>query len=113
MRVGCRRKLSEADATALAARGIIDLSPHLDSFDDTAAIIGQLDHLVTVDSAVAYLAGSLGRPVSVLTPSPTDWRWQRGRSDSPWYPSMRLFRQPTPGDWDGAITQLAASLASA
>lgn len=111
--VSLQKELSKADATALAARGIIDLSPHLDSFDDTAAIIGQLDLLVTVDSAVAHLAGSLGRPVSVLTPSPADWRWQRGRSDSPWYPSMRLFRQPTPGDWDGAITQLAASLASA
>ena len=108
--VSLQKERSEADAALLASRGVHDLSGALATFDDTAAFLENLDLLVTIDSAVAHLAGALGRPVWVLLPSPADWRWQRHRADSPWYPSMRLFRQPGPGDWSGAILALAAAL---
>jgi len=76
------------------ARGDIrDAGPELKDFCDTAALLGQLDLLVTVDTSVAHLAGALGRPVWLLLPRVPDWRWMLDRDDSPWYPSMRLFRQ--------------------
>ena len=80
----------------------------MNDFADTAAVIGQLDLVISVDTAVAHLAGALGKPVWVVLPHPGDWRWMMGRDDSPWYPTMRLFRQSTPGDWGpvfGAIKQ--------
>lgn len=92
------------------------LSPHLDDFADTAAAIAQLDLVITVDTAVAHLAGALGKPVWVLLPYAPDWRWMLNRSDSPWYPTMRLFRQLSHGNWTtvfaevrDALTQLAAT----
>jgi len=80
-------------------------------FDDTAALIELCDLVICVDTAVAHLAGSLGKPVWVLLPFAPDWRWLLARSDTPWYPSMRLFRQPQPGQWDPVIEALAAALA--
>jgi tetratricopeptide (TPR) repeat protein len=82
----------------------------LADFADTAAAIAQLDLVIAVDTAVAHLAGALGKPVWILISHIQDWRWLIGRSDSPWYPSARLFRQPAPGDWDGAIADVAAAL---
>jgi Flp pilus assembly protein TadD len=79
-------------------------------FADTAAIIANLDLVVTVDTSVAHLAGALGRPVWVLLPFAPDWRWLLGRDDSPWYPTMRLFRQPAPGRWDPVLAQVADRL---
>ncbi len=76
-------------------------------FLDTAAIVTQLDLVVTPDSAVAHLAGSLGTPVWVALPSAAEWRWMLDREDSPWYPSMRLFRQKTAGDWRGIFEHMA------
>ncbi len=79
-------------------------------FLDTAAIIRQLDLVVTPDSAVAHLAGSLGARVWVALPSVAEWRWMLNREDSPWYPSMRLFRQTTAGDWQGVFERMARVL---
>ena len=81
-------------------------------FAQTAAAIEQLDLVISVDTAVAHLAGALGKPVWLLNRWDTDWRWLLGREDSPWYPSLRQFRQPAPGDWEGAIRLLAQALAA-
>jgi hypothetical protein len=95
----------------LAPQGVIeDLSPFLTDFAETAAAICQLDLVISVETAVAHLAGALGRPVWVpLTVIPA-WRWMLGRDDSPWYPTMRLFRQRTPGDWSPVVEALAERL---
>jgi hypothetical protein len=89
---------------------IVDLGHDGHTFLDTAAAILALDLVVTIDTAVAHLAGSLGRPVCVLLPYVACWRWLRDTSWSPWYPSMRLFRQPAPGDWPRAIHDLRLHL---
>ncbi|MBV9587273.1 MAG: hypothetical protein JO213_20555, partial [Alphaproteobacteria bacterium] len=81
-----------------------------DSIDETAAVIANLDLVITVDTMVAHLAGALGVPVWVLLHSAADWRWLLDRDDSPWYPRMRLFRQPSSGDWQSAIAAVAAAL---
>jgi tetratricopeptide (TPR) repeat protein len=83
----------------------------LQDFSDTAALIEQLDLVISVDTSVAHLAGSLGKPVYLLLPWAPEWRWQLARQDSPWYPSARLLRQPAPGDWGGVLRELAAALA--
>jgi GR25 family glycosyltransferase involved in LPS biosynthesis len=90
--------------------GVNDLSPRLKDFVDTAWAIEQLDLVITVDTAVAHLAGAMGKPVWVLLPFVPDWRWLLDRQDSPWYPTMRLFRQPSPGDWQAVLTQVQAKL---
>jgi len=83
------------------------------NFADTAAIIESLDLTISIDTSVAHLAGALGRPVWTLLMNPPEWRWMSGRNDSPWYPTMRLFRQPKQGDWPGAIRDLANALREA
>jgi tetratricopeptide (TPR) repeat protein len=80
------------------------------AFMDTAAVMQHLDLVISADTAIAHLAGGLGVPVWVALSAITDWRWLRGRDDSPWYPSMRLFRQKTLGDWEGVFDRLAAEL---
>lgn len=80
------------------------------SITDAAALILNLDLLITVDTMVAHLAGAIGRPVWVLLPYAPDWRWNHGENTSPWYPTMRLFRQPRPGDWQSAIDQILLAL---
>ena len=101
------------DAPVLAALGrdIIDLAPALGDFADTAAAVAALDLVIAVDTSVAHLAGALGRPVWMLTPYALDWRWLRDREDSPWYPTMRLFRQRSPREWDDPLLRLSAALA--
>ena len=86
------------------------MGPRLGSFGQTAAVIERLDLVVTVDTSVAHLAGALAKPVWTLLPFAPDWRWLTGRDDSPWYPTMRLFRQTTPGDWAGVMTRIADAL---
>jgi hypothetical protein len=81
-------------------------------FMDTAAIITQLDLVVTVDTAIAHLAAALGIETWVLLPEPADWRWMLTRTDSPWYPTMRLFRQTTRGDWEGLMREVTVALAA-
>lgn len=82
----------------------------LGDFAATADALTEIDLLITVDTAIAHLAGALGRPVWNLLTFAPDWRWLLGRSDTPWYPTMRLFRQPTPGDWPGVFRQVRAAL---
>ncbi len=89
---------------------LIDLTEKLNDFADTAGLIENLDLVISVDTAVAHLAGAMGKPVWVLLGHVPAWRWLLDRPDSPWYPTMRLFRQPTMGDWNTPIAQLAAAL---
>ena len=89
---------------------IVDLRDRLNDFADTAAIIAQMDLVITVDTAVAHLAGALGKPVWVILPFAANWRWMLGREDSPWYPTMRLFRQRQLGDWEDAIERVINAL---
>jgi ADP-heptose:LPS heptosyltransferase len=87
-----------------------DLSSQLNDFADTATVVTQLDLIITVDTAVAHLAGALGRPVWVLLSHWCDWRWMIEREDSPWYPTIRLFRQHQAGDWAGVFERVAEAL---
>jgi tetratricopeptide (TPR) repeat protein len=89
---------------------VIDWTKDLSDFSDTAALIEQLDLIVAVDTAVAHLAGALGRPFWLLNRYSTCWRWLLGRDDSPWYPAARLFRQDRSRDWDGVIAGAATAL---
>ncbi|MEO6436494.1 MAG: tetratricopeptide repeat protein [Tepidisphaeraceae bacterium] len=82
---------------------LIDHTPLLTDFAETAALISHLDLVISVDTSVAHLAGAMGTPVWVLLPHVADWRWMTGRNDSPWYPTMRLLRQPTIGDWESVV----------
>jgi ADP-heptose:LPS heptosyltransferase len=82
----------------------------LKDFADTAALMDSLDLIITVDTAAAHLAGALGKPAWVLLKHVPDWRWLLERTDSPWYPTLRLFRQPNLGDWRTPIAQLVEAL---
>tara|TARA_R110000772_G_scaffold41808_1_gene97602 strand:- start:185462 stop:187231 length:1770 start_codon:yes stop_codon:yes gene_type:complete len=102
--------LQKDGATDLAAHGaaaVVDMTGDLGDFAATAALVECLDLVVTCDTAVGHLAGALGRPVAMLLPHVPEWRWLLGRDDTPWYPTMRLFRQPATGDWAGAVDALA------
>jgi type IV pilus biogenesis/stability protein PilW len=89
---------------------LTDLTEEIHDFSDTAALIGNLDLVVSVDTAVAHLAGALGKPVWTLIPYSPDWRWLLDREDSPWYPTMSLFRQSSPRDWRSVIDRVASEL---
>lgn len=102
--------LRESDQAAFANSPLQDLRPLIRDFDDTAALLEQLDLLITVDTSVAHLAGALGRPTWLLLPAKPDWRWLLGRDDSPWYPGMRLFRQTRADDWPAVVDRVAAAL---
>lgn len=93
-------------------RLVRDAAPALGSFADTAAVMAQLDLVITVDTSAAHLAGALGRPVWVLLRYVSDWRWRDQPANCPWYPTMRLFRQPTPDDFDSPVAEMAAALFS-
>lgn len=91
---------------------MVDVSATISDFADTAAAIQQLDLVISVDTAVAHLAGALGRPVWTMLPYTADWRWLLDGSDSPWYPTMRLFRQPVWGNWSSVVQEVASELAT-
>jgi Flp pilus assembly protein TadD/ADP-heptose:LPS heptosyltransferase len=102
-----------ADRSVLAARTeIIDLTAHLTDFTHTAALVKCLDLVVTVDTSVAHLAGALGRPTWVMLPFTPDYRWLLGRNDSPWYPTMRLFRQGAARDYAAVLEEVRAALSA-
>jgi Flp pilus assembly protein TadD len=88
----------------------LDLTDLGRDFDETAAIMANLDLVVTVDTSICHLAGALARPVWTLLSYAPDWRWMIDREDTPWYPTMRLYRQPSPGDWDSVIERVARDL---
>jgi Flp pilus assembly protein TadD len=92
---------------------LVDQESERLDFLGVAGLVAELDLVITVDTAVAHLAGALGKPVWTLLPFAPDWRWLLGREDTPWYPTMRLFRQAVAGDWDGVLTRVASELASA
>ena len=91
--------------------GFVALGPWLSNFSDTAYALSGMDLVITVDTALAHLAGALGVPTLLLLPFGPDWRWMLGRDDSPWYPSMRIYRQAVPGNWDEVIRRVVADLA--
>jgi hypothetical protein len=89
---------------------LVNLGAEIDDYDDTMAILANLDLLVTVDTSVAHLAGAMGRPVWIMLPMAPDWRWLLDRDDSPWYPTVRLFRQTSPRRWDDVFARVVAAL---
>ncbi len=91
---------------------LINLAPSIQNFTDTARIMKSLDLVITVDTAVAHLAGAINRPGWVLLPFAPDFRWLLDRSDTPWYTSLKLFRQPKPKDWGGVVEQLQTALSN-
>ncbi|WP_206956866.1 tetratricopeptide repeat protein [Trinickia acidisoli] len=95
-----------------ASRRVIDWTEALTDFADTAALVDNLDLVISVDTSTAHLAGAMNKPVWILNRLDTCWRWMLGREDSPWYPSARLFRQPALGDWDSVIEAIARALSS-
>jgi len=107
-----QKDVKPADRPRVAAwPGVTDLARNLVTWEDTAAVVAALDLVVTVDSAVAHLAGALGKPAWVLLAFAPDWRWLLGRETTPWYPSLRLFRQPALGAWAPVIERVRAELA--
>ncbi len=94
----------------LGGRNFTNLGEGLNDFTDTSGLIANMDLIISVDTSVAHLAGAMGKPVWVLLPYSPDWRWMLDREDSPWYPTMRLFRQPEPGDWETVFFNVAEAL---
>ncbi|RDU96813.1 tetratricopeptide repeat protein [Trinickia dinghuensis] len=93
-----------------ASRHVIDWTEQLTDFADTAALVDNLDLIISVDTSTAHLAGAMNKPVWILNRLDTCWRWMLEREDTPWYPSARLFRQPTLGDWDSVIERITLAL---
>jgi hypothetical protein len=109
--ISIQKEVAPRDAAALRAHAnVIHLGDELEDFADTAAVVSLLDLVVSADTATVHLAGALGRPVWVLLPFSSDFRWLLEREDSPWYPTARLFRQPRLGDWDSVLARVQEEL---
>jgi hypothetical protein len=106
MQVGPRA----VDLATLPIGKVTDLHAELSDFAETAGAVLGVDLVIAVDTAVAHLAGALARPAWIMLPFSPDWRWMLEREDSLWYPTLRLYRQPAPGDWDGVVGRIAADL---
>jgi hypothetical protein len=108
----CAQKdVRPSDEAALAAAGVVDYRNFLTDFAETAALVSELDVVVSVDTSLVHLAGAMGKPVFVLLSAVSDWRWLEHRSDSPWYPTARLFRQETLGAWQPVLDDVRSALA--
>lgn len=103
-------ELKELRAHGWSGPRIVELGPELRDFADTAAVIENLDLVISVDTSTAHLAGALGKPVWILNRFDTCWRWLLDRTDTPWYPTARLYRQLHPGDWEGVVARLRTDL---
>ena len=106
---------SDSESAAIGPAGepgleLVDHTILLSDFHDTAALMENLDLIISVDTAAAHLAGALGKPLWVLNRFDTDWRWLLDRTDSPWYPTARLYRQARAGDWDGVVEKVRSDL---
>ena len=109
--ISLQKEIPDRDMTVIESMPQINrLGERLDDFEETAALIENLDLVVTVDTVVAHLAGALGKPVWIMLRRSGEWRWLLGRSDSPWYPTARIFRQKKPGDWAGVVDDVAQQL---
>jgi ADP-heptose:LPS heptosyltransferase len=109
--VSLQKDTRPADRVALARRSeIADLTAHLTDFAETAALVSCLDLVVTVDTSIAHLAGAMGRPTWVILPYVPDYRWLLDRDDSPWYPTVRLFRQDASRDYASVLDRIRAEL---
>jgi ADP-heptose:LPS heptosyltransferase len=108
-----QKAVPETDARLMAGLpNLMHLGDELADFNDTAAVIDSLDLVVTIDTAVAHLAGAMGKPTWILLPHAPEWRWMLDREDTPWYPTARLFRQKRLGDWESVIERVRASLSA-
>jgi ADP-heptose:LPS heptosyltransferase len=111
--VSLQREMRDADHDVLQRLpNLRDLGPELTDFTETAAVISLLDVVVSVDTAVAHLAGAMGKPVMILLPYAADFRWLRASQDTPWYPTAKLLRQPAFGDWNSVIDGLANEMSA-
>lgn len=117
--ISLQKVIPEVDTEAMKDSGILDFSNSLSDFGETAALIENLDLVITIDTAVAHLAGAMGKPVWIMLARPADWRWLLNRDDSPWYPTARLFRQnvpeqivvgSVPGDWTSVVADVGSEL---
>lgn len=113
--LAAQKSLPREAADYFLRQGFVSLQPEdtgARDFADTAAIIAKLDLVISIDTAVAHLAGAMGKPLWVLLPHGADWRWMNGRTDSPWYPSARLLRQASPGDWISVLQPIREAVLS-
>ena len=108
--ISLQKEMLDRDQASWDPADIVHYGDAIEDFSDTAALCCLMDLVISVDTSVAHLAGALGRPVWVLLSWSADWRWMLDRDDSPWYPSMRLFRQQARGDWDGVLRRVAREL---
>lgn len=109
--VSLQKGIRDQDRAFLSEReDILDLTEQLTDFSETAALVCCLDLVISVDTSVVHLVGALGAPVWTMLPFNPDWRWLLNRDDSPWYQSMRLFRQPTRGDWASVVDNVRGEL---
>jgi tetratricopeptide (TPR) repeat protein len=108
--VSLQKSLGGPSPQPPASLRLHDFTDELSDFADTAALLDQLDLVISVDTAVAHLAGAMGKPVWLMLPAINDWRWLVGRDDSPWYPSAKLFRQTAQGDWTGVIDRVCDAM---
>lgn len=107
-----QKEVRPDDAVVLANSEIISHANNLTDFADTAALIAEMDLIISVDTSVAHLTGALGKPLWILLPFAPDFRWLTERQDSPWYPTARLFRQTSFGDWKSVIANAKKELES-
>ena len=109
--ISLQKDVRPTDAAVLGDHNdIVQFADALADFSDTAALISNLDLVISVDTSIAHLAGALGRPVWVLLPYLPDWRWLLDRDTSPWYPTARLFRQDDTRQWGGVLARVCDSL---